>query len=73
MRFSSNEPKTKIMENPLIIDDAATYLEPGLCREEGEGRSRMQPVPDRPSFLLPLPFSLGLGASQHPVLPVSEL
>lgn len=39
MRFPSNEPKTKIMENPLIIDYAATYnhyLEPGLCGEEGE-------------------------------------
>lgn len=33
----------------------------------------MQPVPDNPSFLLPLPFSLDLGASQHPELPASEL
>ena len=33
----------------------------------------MQPVPDSPSFLLPLPFSLDLGASQHPEFPASEL
>lgn len=74
MRFSSNEPETKMMENPLIIDYAAAKhdLDPGLWGREKE---RVKVVDatcaDSPSFLLPLPFSLDLGALQHPELPAS--